>query len=78
LRFSGLRVALYPDDHRPAHVHVIGPAAEAVFNLNCPKGSSNHRAGYKFTMPALRATEIALNQAISKLCKDWEKFHDAD
>jgi hypothetical protein len=27
---------IYPGDHRPAHVHVIGKGGEAVFNLNCP------------------------------------------
>jgi hypothetical protein len=25
IRIDGLRVAIYPNDHRPAHVHVIGP-----------------------------------------------------
>jgi len=24
LRFEGLRAVIYPNDHRPAHVHVIG------------------------------------------------------
>ena len=38
LRFDGLRVVIYPDDHRPAHVHVIGAGGEAVFILNCPEG----------------------------------------
>jgi Domain of unknown function (DUF4160) len=38
LRFEGLRVVIYPNDHRPAHVHVIEEGNEAVFNLNCPVG----------------------------------------
>ena len=38
LRFEGLRVVIYPNDHRPAHVHVIGSRPEAVFDLNCPNG----------------------------------------
>lgn len=33
LRIDGLRVVIYPNDHRPAHVHVIGADAEAVFEL---------------------------------------------
>ena len=37
LRFNGLRAVIYPNDHRPAHVHVIGRGYEAVFNLHCPK-----------------------------------------
>ncbi|MGO9259223.1 MAG: DUF4160 domain-containing protein [Bryobacteraceae bacterium] len=38
LRFDGLRVVIYPNDHRPAHVHMIGRGHEAVFDLNCPAG----------------------------------------
>ena len=30
---------IYPNDHRPEHVHVIGAGAEAVFELRCPGGS---------------------------------------
>jgi hypothetical protein len=33
-----LRVVIYPNDHRPAHVHVIGSDHEAVFRLGCPDG----------------------------------------
>jgi hypothetical protein len=35
---DGLRVVIYFNDHRPAHVHVIGDGCEAVFRLNCPTG----------------------------------------
>jgi hypothetical protein len=40
LRFAGWRVTIYPNDHRPAHVHAIGKDCEAVFELNCPAGRS--------------------------------------
>jgi len=33
LRFRGLRVVIYLNDHRPPHVHVIGPDAEARIAL---------------------------------------------
>ena len=33
LRSVGLRVVIYPNDHPPAHVHVIGPDWEVVINL---------------------------------------------
>jgi hypothetical protein len=46
LRFEGLRVAIYPNDHRPAHVHVVGRGCEAVFNLNCPAGAVALRENY--------------------------------
>jgi hypothetical protein len=38
LRLGGLRVVVYPNDHRPAHIHVLGRGGEAVFELRCPKG----------------------------------------
>lgn len=33
LRFRGLRVVIYANDHRPPHVHVIGPDREARIGL---------------------------------------------
>ena len=32
-RVDGLRIVIYPNDHPPAHVHVIGPDWEVVVNL---------------------------------------------
>jgi len=49
LRFGGLRVAVYPNDHRPAHVHVMGRGCEAVFDLNCPAGPVDLRENYTFS-----------------------------
>lgn len=34
LWIGGLRFVIYPADHYPAHVHVIGPGWVAVVNLN--------------------------------------------
>lgn len=48
LRFDGMRVVIYPNDHRPAHVHVIGAGKEAVFKLHCPHGPPELRASYGF------------------------------
>lgn len=33
LRIDGLRVVIYPNDHPPAHVHVLGPGWVVVINL---------------------------------------------
>jgi len=48
LRLGALRVVVYPNDHRPAHVHVIGNGCEAVFRLNCPAGPVQMRENYSF------------------------------
>jgi len=36
LRLGALRVVIYPNDHRPAHVHVLGAGGKVVFVLHCP------------------------------------------
>jgi len=46
LRIGGLRVVIFPNDHRPAHVHVIGAEGEAVFILHCPNGPPALRESY--------------------------------
>jgi hypothetical protein len=75
LRLVGLRVVVYPNDHRPAHVHVIGPDGEAVFVLNCPVGPVSLRESFGFAGQALRSMETALNAALSRLCGAWETIH---
>jgi len=42
---DGLRVVIYFNGHRPAHVHVIGDGCEAC-RLNCPTGSPELRENY--------------------------------
>src|SRR3546814_9759519 len=46
LRIDGLRVVIYPNDHRPAHVHVKGADGEAVFILHCTDGPPELRESY--------------------------------
>jgi hypothetical protein len=57
LRFTGLRAVIYPNDHRPAHVHVIGKGSEAVFNLHCPGGPVELRENYGFNLKDLNRIE---------------------
>ncbi len=75
LRFEGLRVVVYPNDHRPAHVHVIGAGCEAVFNLNCPAGPAEIRENYGFSARAIPRIERVLKRHLTALCCAWEKIH---
>ena len=75
LRFDGLRVVVYPNDHRPAHVHVIGKGREAVFNLNCPAGPVELRENYGFSRRELGRIEQELNGNLGSLCEAWERIH---
>lgn len=75
LRFEGLRVVVYPNDHRPAHVHVIGRGNEAVFNLNCPAGPVGIRENYGFSRREFARIEAVLTDRLAELCQAWENIH---
>ncbi|MBZ5614496.1 MAG: DUF4160 domain-containing protein [Acidobacteriia bacterium] len=75
LRFDGMRVVIYPNDHRPAHVHVIGRGFEAVFNLNCPGGPVELRENYGFSRRELTRIHGALTERLDEACRAWEGIH---
>ena len=74
---DGLRVVIYTNDHRPAHVHVIGNGCEAVFRLNCPEGPPELRENYRFSPRDLAKIMTALNSELLRLCAEWSKIHGA-
>jgi hypothetical protein len=74
-RFEGLRVVIYPNDHRPAHVHVIGRGCEAVFNLSHSAGPVELRENYGFSRKEIVRIEAELTEHITSLCRAWEDIH---
>ena len=75
LRLDGLRVTIYLNDHRPAHVHVIGAGKEAVFDLHCPEGPPELRENYGFPRPELTRIVADLAVRLAELCDAWERIH---
>jgi hypothetical protein len=75
LGWLGFRVVIYPNDHRPAHIHVIGSGCEAVFQLNCPKGPVTLREDYGFSRRDITRIKAMLATEVSGLCRDWERIH---
>jgi hypothetical protein len=75
LKLDGLRVVVYPNDHRPAHVHVIGRGCEGVFNLNCPAGPVELRENYGFPSREISRILDALTANLDDLCGAWERIH---
>jgi hypothetical protein len=75
LRIGGLRVVIYPSDHRPAHVHVNGSDGEAVFILHCPEGPTTLRESYGFKRSDLGGIKTALDGALAVLCAEWGAIH---
>lgn len=75
LRLGGLRVLIYPNDHRPAHVHVLGAGGEAVFVLNCPDGPPNLREVHGFSRRDASRIGSELATHIAALCSKWSEMH---
>jgi hypothetical protein len=75
LRLGELRVVVYPNDHRPAHVHVIGNGREAVFRLNCPGGPIELRENYGFPRREIVSIVAELASRLAPLCSEWERIH---
>jgi hypothetical protein len=75
IRFDGLRMVIYPNDHRPAHVHVIGTDGEAVFVLNCPDGPPELRESFGFSRQMLSRIAACLVTVLANLCAHWSAIH---
>lgn len=76
LKTRGYRVVIYPADHRPAHVHVIGAGLEVVFDLNCPDGPLEVRnvAGKVSDERIMRIARL-IGSEIAALCAAWRQHH---
>jgi hypothetical protein len=74
-RIGGFRVVVYPNDHRPAHVHVIGADREAVFDLGCPNGPPELRENYGCTQHETAFIKAELAADIVALCGAWVRIH---
>ncbi|MGP7981552.1 MAG: DUF4160 domain-containing protein [Syntrophobacteraceae bacterium] len=72
---EGLRVVIYPNDHRPAHVHVIGNGCEAVFKLNCSEGPPELRENYGFAAGELSRIKAALTSRLAHIFVEWSRIH---
>lgn len=75
LRLGVYRVVIYPNDHRPAHVHVIGAGNEAVFELHCPGGPVRLRENYGFALRELTKIAGGLDENVVPLCEAWRGIH---
>jgi hypothetical protein len=75
LRLGAWRAVIYPNDHRPAHVHIIGQGCEAVFDLHCPNGPPELRENYRFGLREIGRVEKILTANLAALCREWERIH---
>lgn len=78
LRIFGLRVVIYPNDHRPAHVHVVGNGCEAVFDLRGSGGAPELRENFGFPRRELGRILKELAEHQGMLCAAWREIHEGD
>ena len=71
LRIKGWRVVIYPNDHDPAHVHVLGPGWVVVVNLIGMQVREVIRADERTAYEVLR--QLASYQ--DALLAEWRRFH---
>lgn len=74
-RFAGYRIVIYKNDHRPAHVHVIGNGREAIFQLEARGKEPALRDNFGFSKRDLQRVQKAISEKHATLWKSWRKIH---
>ena len=69
-RTRNLSVRIYPKDHNPPHVHVVGPEAEARFTL----GDFECYYSRGFTRNALNRIRRFLIEHKAALLEAWDEY----
>jgi hypothetical protein len=74
--FKGWRVVIFPNDHRPPHVHVMGVEEHARFELQCDLGQLQLMSNIGFSLRQLQTVTDYLQANLTHLCKEWGRIHD--
>lgn len=78
LRFGRIRIMIYTNDHRPAHVHIWDAGRQAAFNLNCPAGPVELRENFGFSWPEVNELARLLQPHVPAVCARWMTMHGDD
>ena len=70
-----IRIVIYLNDHRPAHVHAIRGNEFSVFELHCPNGPPELREANGFSGPELKRIAEAIAAQLELLCLKWRAIH---
>jgi hypothetical protein len=74
-RIDGLIVVIYPHDHAPPHVHMLGPDGEIIYELNCPTGPVSIREVRGYSEREARKLAKRVNELVPFLCSAWKGIH---
>ena len=70
---NGWRVVIYPNDHRPPHVHVVDGDRSARFELLCALGEVALMSTIGFSQSEVSRVATELQAKIGLLCNAWEE-----
>ena len=68
-------MVIYPNDHLPPHVHVIGAEEHARFELLCDLGQVRLLSNIRFGLGQLKLIEAYLLNHLAHLCREWGRIH---
>jgi hypothetical protein len=72
--YRNIRIVIFTRDHRPPHVHAIGPDAEAVFNLETME--LTHANG--FDSKSVTRIRQFIEDRREELLEAWNEIHEED
>lgn len=74
IRTQQLRLVVYPNDHPPPHVHVLGPGWEVRVALSHPPVLMTVRG--KVKTHEIGAALLAVAEHLGQLRQLWSNLHD--
>lgn len=74
IRFNGLRLVVYPNDHPPPHAHVVGPGWEIRIELSMPPALMSILGKPK--VGDIAAALQAVDANLKPLRTLWSELHD--
>jgi Domain of unknown function (DUF4160) len=63
---------IHPNDHRPAHAHVIGRGRECIFKLNSFEGPVEPQENYGFSRREIGSIRSAVTRRLDEPCRAWD------
>lgn len=76
LTIRNIRVAIYANDHPPAHVHAVKRGgARAKFELNCPQGPVRLVDQTGFRLAEIKGVGVEVAVHLETLCAEWSRIH---
>ena len=75
LRFRGLRVVIYTNDHWPPHVHVIGPGREAKVALGAEGQHPSLVSNEGLSREQLARALVEIDRNRDLLMQRWREIH---